>query len=690
MTVSTISNSTVLTANGVTTVFPYSFLVFDADHLVVQRRVTTTGVIDKTYTAGEISVTGVGTSSGSVTISPAPASGNEIVIQRIVPYTQELDLVNQSGFYPATVEEQLDLMVMQTQQIASEVSRAFTLPVGSSGIDVGLITEGQVLGLVDGELIGVDTNDAAVLPALAAAAGVDLVGGAAKAVATRTALAAFTTAADKDRPILLTEAGREGWFKWDASDLSAIVAIDTLQGIYVAPTSAPTGASGAWVRQYNGFPRAEWFGAALDNGAVDSGAALQACIDVTGKLYFPKGLYYGTTGLNGNGAVIRGEGPLLSGYACSSATAHLLSNAGTVSAFSTGGDFEGFALSRTVTPTTPASAADDRTQGHGLHFDLVSNPRVDNVFTYNNLVEVYVARTLSAQIENIRGLRQTGTAADRWTGLYVYGDPTGMPGGWASGPSGNPSCTIKKMQMAPFATITSSISFSLQENLQDLWIVDPEASGCGTQFDINPNGKACGDVHIVRPIADGFNTRGFHIRNVPQGSSLEITGAWFAPASGATGQGARFEVAHGVTFDGRGDFTLAPTLDGVYATDSSQIDVNVRTTNCQRPIYTISVNSSKLHADGFCNLTATDAGYLVNSVGGGNNEISASGNVSGTKQWLFGIELDATAANCIVNVSRVPASAVSGNKYSVAGVAVTTQGNVSGHVIINPGAGAML
>ena len=43
--------------------------------------------------------------------------------------------------------------------------------------------------------------------------------------------------------------GAEGTFVWYSSDLSAEVTADPLSGIYVAPTSDLTGASGAWGRQ---------------------------------------------------------------------------------------------------------------------------------------------------------------------------------------------------------------------------------------------------------------------------------------------------------------------------------------------------------------------------------------------------------------------------------------------------------
>ena len=62
-------------------------------------------------------------------------------------------------------------------------------------------------------------------------------------------------------PTILTEAGREGLFVFDASNLSSKVTADTAQGVYVAPTSAPTGASGAWVRKFSGPLDFHWFGA---------------------------------------------------------------------------------------------------------------------------------------------------------------------------------------------------------------------------------------------------------------------------------------------------------------------------------------------------------------------------------------------------------------------------------------------
>ena len=83
-----------------------------------------------------------------------------------------------------------------------------------------------------------------------------------------------------DPAATLTEIGREGAFTWDGSDHSPLVAADPRRGIVVAPAVDPSGASGAWVRQFEGGIRPEWFGAKGDDanlsGTDDSAAFLAA------------------------------------------------------------------------------------------------------------------------------------------------------------------------------------------------------------------------------------------------------------------------------------------------------------------------------------------------------------------------------------------------------------------------------
>lgn len=137
MTVSTSTNSVVYRGNGAATQFAVPFKVLDEDHLVVRRRVFATGAIDYTYVGTDYSYAGIGASSGTLTLADTALDDDyELVIERIVPYTQDLDIVNAGGFYPDTVEEQLDLIVMGVQQVADLAGRGAVVPVGEDGIEL--------------------------------------------------------------------------------------------------------------------------------------------------------------------------------------------------------------------------------------------------------------------------------------------------------------------------------------------------------------------------------------------------------------------------------------------------------------------------------------------------------------------------------------------------------------------------
>ncbi len=70
--------------------------------------------------------------------------------------------------------------------------------------------------------------------------------------------------------------GGGGLFQWDGSDLSTEVTADTESGIYIAPTSDTTGASGAWVRVASDIINVKWFGAKGDGATNDTAAFLVA------------------------------------------------------------------------------------------------------------------------------------------------------------------------------------------------------------------------------------------------------------------------------------------------------------------------------------------------------------------------------------------------------------------------------
>lgn len=146
MTISNQNRVATFVGNGAATVFPFTFPVYESSHLEVRLYVIATGTF-VTLSASDYSVTGIGPEStgGSVTYNPSGvpiASTQLLAIYRTLPYTQDTDIVNQSGFYPAVIEAQLDRIVMQIQQIAEEVGRAVLIPPTSS------ITESELTALI--------------------------------------------------------------------------------------------------------------------------------------------------------------------------------------------------------------------------------------------------------------------------------------------------------------------------------------------------------------------------------------------------------------------------------------------------------------------------------------------------------------------------------------------------------------
>jgi hypothetical protein len=203
--------------------------------------------------------------------------------------------------------------------------------------DVGMVTPlaNPVVADAAGRFPAIYLNDAItyrvrILDKLGAQIGADLdpyvpgqivanlVGGIGANATTRTAITTIVPP-PVGTPVVLTEAGREGTFVFSNTNMSALVTADPLQAIYIAPSSDTTGASGAWVRKFNGPLNIQWFGAVADDtgtSGTDNYAAITAALAlITARaeaydiyrlgetLYFPPGTkrgYYCSTPININ------------------------------------------------------------------------------------------------------------------------------------------------------------------------------------------------------------------------------------------------------------------------------------------------------------------------------------------------------------------------------------------------------
>lgn len=189
----TITNSTRLvtyTGNGVTTEFDYTFLI-PTGALVVTLYEIATGVEGDPLSDALYSVTGLDDPAGGTVTYPlvgSPlAATHKINVKRDVAATQDLNLTNQSPYFPEELEEQLDRIVMMIQQNEEAIGRAVVVVSGSGTDPADLIAD-----LTAASAAAVASAAAAAVDA--AAADVDATAAAASAVAAAASAASAAAA----------------------------------------------------------------------------------------------------------------------------------------------------------------------------------------------------------------------------------------------------------------------------------------------------------------------------------------------------------------------------------------------------------------------------------------------------------------------------------------------------------------
>lgn len=308
MTTTVTSFRTTAVANG-TAPIPFTFQALSADELEVYRA----GVLQTKTTHYTVTLNGDGTGS----ITPVASWGTDAVEIRSNPNLQQLTNFTRFGpMYPDQLNPPLDRLARTSIALAGqldlvdarETADISTLSAALTALDNALNERAR--DAIGAALIGSggitvtpnDPGDQIVLDASALA----LTNGV-MPVATVADLKAATSHIDGTTRFLF-QAGREGLFKWNSANLSTLVAADTLNGVYIPPSSDLTGASGAWVRVFSSALNVKWFGAIADN-ATDASPAINAAFRVAEKLaitavvnpsiyrgapsvYVPEGKYY--------------------------------------------------------------------------------------------------------------------------------------------------------------------------------------------------------------------------------------------------------------------------------------------------------------------------------------------------------------------------------------------------------------
>jgi len=140
MTVSTATSFNSYAGNGSTTSFAYAFKIFQDSNLVVTLVNDTTGVETTQTLTTDYTVTGAGSDSGgNVVFGTAPASGNTVVIRRVLPVTQETNYVPNDPFPAEAHEDALDKLTMLVQQEVASSELAVQFPEGDVGSGINNI-----------------------------------------------------------------------------------------------------------------------------------------------------------------------------------------------------------------------------------------------------------------------------------------------------------------------------------------------------------------------------------------------------------------------------------------------------------------------------------------------------------------------------------------------------------------------
>lgn len=130
MTLSNTNPRSDYTGNGATSVYAFTFKIFATSDLVVTKADTSSPPVE-TPLAFPTDFTvdnSVGNpNGGNITlVAGALPSGYHLAITRKRPLTQTLDIRNQGEYYPETLEDEYDMIVMIAQQLQEQVDRALT------------------------------------------------------------------------------------------------------------------------------------------------------------------------------------------------------------------------------------------------------------------------------------------------------------------------------------------------------------------------------------------------------------------------------------------------------------------------------------------------------------------------------------------------------------------------------------
>jgi len=178
MVVSNTTSKVTYTGNGSTDTYAFDFKIFEDADLVVTKVTIATEVEEVLALGTDYTVLGAGDDDGGSVVLTAGnlSSDYKLVIQRVLPLTQEVDYTPSDKFPAETHEEALDRAMMIAQQLKEEIGRCVKVGVGGNVPSVedlnDAVSDAQIAqtGAEAAQGLSEDARDAAVIAKNAAEA----------------------------------------------------------------------------------------------------------------------------------------------------------------------------------------------------------------------------------------------------------------------------------------------------------------------------------------------------------------------------------------------------------------------------------------------------------------------------------------------------------------------------------------
>lgn len=146
----------VYTATAAQTVFAVPFEFFAVGDLVVQRAGATLTYAASPANASQYSVTGANVEGGgSITLgAPGATLNDRVLIYRNIPIDRRANYPETGPMAIRSLNQEQARQIAIMQQLRDRINESLSVPVGSLPFPVGTIDEGDILGLVAGEVVG--------------------------------------------------------------------------------------------------------------------------------------------------------------------------------------------------------------------------------------------------------------------------------------------------------------------------------------------------------------------------------------------------------------------------------------------------------------------------------------------------------------------------------------------------------